>query len=301
MDLAAVCAEAQANGCRTEQAVPMAALTTMRIGGPADLLIGIPDTAAASAVLRSCRDHGVPYLWLGNGSNLLVGDKGLRGAVLRFEDAAPTVAADGRITCSAGTKLSRLCRTALDNGLTGLEFAYGIPGTVGGAVYMNAGAYDGEMAQVLHSARCLDPDGTVTDVPAEQLELSYRHSALMENGRIVAQATVSLRPGDPAAIEAKMNELLSRRREKQPLEYPSAGSFFKRPAGYFAGALIQQAGMKGYQVGGAQISEKHAGFVINRGGATADDVRRLCADVQKAVYALAGVSLEPEVRFVGEF
>lgn len=303
MDLHALATYAEQHLCRVTTGAPMATATTFRIGGPADLLIDIPTEEAAAAILRFCKAQSIPFLWLGNGSNLLVGDRGIRGAVLRWDTrhSVPELVSEDTITARAGLSLQRLCLFARDNALSGLEFAYGIPGTVGGAVYMNAGAYGGEMADVLVSAVCLTPDGELICVPAAELQLGYRHSALMETGAIVVSVTLRLQPGDKQAIAARMKELLAKRQEKQPLEYPSAGSFFKRPDGHFAGALIEQTGLKGYHVGGAQVSEKHAGFVVNRGDATAADVRRLCADVQEKVLALHGVSLQPEVRFIGEF
>lgn len=197
--------------------------------------------------------------------------------------------------------LKRLCQYARDKALTGLEFAFGIPGAVGGAVYMNAGAYGGQMDQVLVSATGLSRTGKRHTFAADRLNLGYRHSVFMDEGDMVVSATLRLTPGDPAEIAARMEELLRRRRDKQPLEYPSAGSFFKRPPGHFAGALIEGCGLKGFAVGGAQVSEKHAGFVVNRGGATAQDVLRLCEAVQERVFREQGVQLEPEVRFIGEF
>ena len=293
---------ATAIGCGVTLQASMAAATTFKVGGPADLLIDLPDAAAVSAVLAVCHAEEIPYLFIGNGSNLVVGDKGFRGAVLRLERSAqPTLLEDGRIYAPAGMSLQRLCLFARDHSLTGLEFAYGIPGAVGGAVYMNAGAYDGEMAQVVVSADCVTADGTPIILTADELNMTYRHTALMERDLIVTGATIQLQPGDYDTIWAKMKELMTRRHDKQPLEYPSAGSFFKRPTGYFAGKLIQDAGLKGFTVGGAQVSEKHAGFVINRGGATAADLVELRNQVHDKVFAAFGVHLEPEVRFVGEF
>ena len=289
-------------GCGVTLQASMAAATTFKVGGPADLLIDLPDAAATSAVLAVCHTEEIPYLFIGNGSNLVVGDKGFRGAVLRLERSAqPTLLEDGRIYAPAGMSLQRLCLFARDHSLTGLEFAYGIPGAVGGAVYMNAGAYDGEMAQVVVSADCVTADGALVTISADDLQMTYRHTALMERDLIVVGATLQLQPGDYDAIWAKMKDLMARRHDKQPLEYPSAGSFFKRPEGYFAGKLIQDAGLKGFTVGGAQVSEKHAGFVINRGGATAADLVALRDQVHDKVFAEFGVHLEPEVRFVGEF
>ncbi len=294
---------ATALACGVTAQAPMSAATTFKVGGPADLLIDLPDADAVAAVLAVCKREDIPYLFIGNGSNLVVGDKGYRGAVLRLDGrkAQPILLEDGRIYAPAGMSLQRLCLFARDHRLTGLEFAYGIPGTVGGAVYMNAGAYDGEMAQVVVSADCVTPDGTPVTLTAADLNMTYRHTALMERDLIVTGATLQLQPGDYDTIWAKMKELMARRHDKQPLEYPSAGSFFKRPEGYFAGKLIQDAGLKGFTVGGAQVSEKHAGFVINRGGATAADLVELRRQVHDKVYAEFGVHLEPEVRFVGEF
>ena len=294
-------------GCRITQQASLAAATSFHIGGPADLLIDIPTAEAVAAVVACCRQENIPFLVLGNGSNLLIGDKGFRGAVLRlkFTDHTPTLTDDGLVHCPAGMSLTQLCLFARDRGLTGLEFAYGIPGTVGGAVYMNAGAYGGEIAQVLTAVTVVPtkgPNHAPVTLSAEDLALSYRHSALMDRyPAVIVEAVFRLQPGHPDHITAKMKELMSRRQEKQPLEYPSAGSFFKRPEGHFAGALIEQAGLKGYTVGGAQVSEKHAGFVINRGGATAADVVNLCRHVQSVIQEINGVDLEPEVRFIGEF
>ena len=294
---------ATAIGCGVTLQAPMSAATTFKVGGPADLLIDLPDAAAVSAVLKICRAEEIPYLFIGNGSNLVVGDKGFRGAVLRLESRSvqPTLQEDGTIYAPAGMSLQRLCLFARDHSLTGMEFAYGIPGTVGGAVYMNAGAYDGEMVNVTLSADCVAADGTLCTLSAEELGMTYRHTALMERDLIVVGVTLRLEAGDKDAIWAKMKDLMARRHEKQPLEYPSAGSFFKRPEGYFAGKLVQDAGLKGFTVGGAQVSEKHAGFVINRGGATAADLVALRDQVHDKVFAEFGVHLEPEVRFVGEF
>lgn len=298
---------AHEHNCTVDEQVAMAGLTTMRVGGNADLVITIPDEDAACAVLACCHEENIPWFWLGNGSNLLVGDRGIRGAVLRLDPhkAIVKLVGDTAIECDAGLPLKKLCLFARDNHLTGLEFAFGIPGTVGGAVYMNAGAYDGEMAQVVTSADGVTATGERVTLTANELNLSYRHSALMDKADseriIITRVRFSLSVGDCETIAARMKELLARRQQKQPLEFPSAGSFFKRPQGHYAGALIEQVGLKGYRVGDAQVSEKHAGFVINRGSATADEMRRLCHDVQQAVYEQTNVKLEPEVRFIGEF
>lgn len=310
MDLTTLLNYATACGCHVTEQAPMAAATSFRIGGPADLLIDIPHADAAAAVLSHCRREGIPTLFIGNGSNMLVGDRGIRGAVLRMNGhgQAPEVSDDGTVRCHAGVGLQRLCIAARDAALTGLEFAFGIPGSVGGALYMNAGAYGGQMADVVVSAECLMPQGdnvVAKTLTTEELKLGYRHSIFMEQSAddpiLITAVTFRLAHGDKDAIAARMRELIGKRQEKQPLEYPSGGSFFKRPEGYFAGALVEQAGLKGYTVGGAQVSEKHAGFVINIGGATAADVRTLCQHVQQVVREKDGVELHPEVRFIGEF
>lgn len=303
MNLSPLIDLAESLGCRVTPDAPMAAATTFRVGGPADLLVDILNPADVSALVACCQREGIPYFWLGNGSNLVVGDRGIRGAVLRLDSRSchPTLTTDGEITAPAGISLQRLALFARDNHLTGLEFAHGIPGTLGGAVYMNAGAYDGEMANVVTRVTAVTNDGQVLTLEREALAMTYRHTTLMEQNLIVTHVTMRLKPGDQETIDARMKDLMTRRRDKQPLEYPSAGSFFKRPVGHFAGALVEQTGLKGYRVGGAMVSEKHAGFVINAGGATAADIRQLCTDVQEKVYAKFGVHLEPEVRFVGEF
>ncbi len=307
MALSTLINSARAAGCTVTENAPMAQVTTFRVGGPADVLVTIPDADTAANLIALCRREDVPFFWLGNGSNLLVGDRGIRGAVLHLDPKASkvTLIDDTTLYCDAGMTLQRLCLFARENSLTGLEFAYGIPGTVGGAVYMNAGAYGGEMAQVVVSADCVARDGKRFTLTAAELALGYRHSTLMDypanENPIIVGVTLALQTGEYDAIAARMKELITKRQEKQPLEYPSAGSFFKRPSGHFAGALIEQAGLKGYRVGDAQVSEKHAGFVVNRGNATAHDLCRLCKDVQAIVEQKAGVRLEPEVRFVGEF
>lgn len=303
MNLDRVCELAVQNGWDLQKDAPMSAYTTFKVGGPADLLITVPDASAAAALLAVCKRTDTPAFLLGNGSNLLVGDKGVRGVVWRFSpaDAACETVDAVTVKCDAGMPLLRLCRLAKEKGLSGLEFAFGIPGTVGGALYMNAGAYDGQMADVVQSADVLRGDGTVITVPVEDMALSYRHSAFMENDDVILSVTFVLHEGDADAIGARMQELMQRRKDKQPLEYASAGSFFKRPTGYFAGALIEQSGLKGFAVGGAAVSEKHAGFVINLGGATAADVRALSDAVIEKVAKGYGVTLQPEVRFIGEF
>ena len=278
---------------------PMRAHTTFKIGGDADIFI-IPDSPAALiSVLKKCAQFKIPHFILGNGSNLLVSDGGIEGAVISLAGINGISAEGEKITCGAGAMLSSVCLKALSLSLTGLEFAYGIPGTAGGALYMNAGAYGGQMADVIESAECLTAAGDIKTLKKEDMRLGYRSSVFKKGGLIIISLTLALKKGDKAEIKAEMDDLLNRRKQKQPLEYPSAGSTFKRPEGYFAGALIEKNGLKGLTVGGAQVSEKHAGFVINRGGATAADVKALIGKIKKTVFENDGVKLEPEVIFTG--
>ena len=229
----------------------------------------------------------------------MVSDGGIEGAVISLSGINGISAEGEKITCGAGAMLSSVCLKALSLSLTGLEFAYGIPGTAGGALYMNAGAYGGQIADVIESAECLNAAGDIKTLKKEDMQLGYRSSIFKKGGLIIISLTLALKKGDKAEIKAEMDDLLNRRKQKQPLEYPSAGSTFKRPEGYFAGALIEKNGLKGSAVGGAQVSEKHAGFVINRGGATAADVKALIGKIQKKVFENDGVMLEPEVIFTG--
>lgn len=278
---------------------PMRAHTTFKIGGEADIFIIPASPAALIYAVKKCNELEIPYFILGNGSNLLVSDGGIEGAVISLS-GINGISSDGeKITCGAGAMLSSVCLKALSLSLTGLEFAYGIPGTAGGALYMNAGAYGGQMADVIESAECLTATGEIKTLKKENMQLGYRSSVFKNGGLIIISLTFALKKGDKAEIKAEMDELLNRRKQKQPLEYPSAGSTFKRPEGYFAGALIEKNGLKGLTVGGAQVSEKHAGFVINRGGATAADVKALIGKIQKKVFENDGVMLEPEVIFKG--
>lgn len=286
--------------CTLCEKVPMRELTTFKIGGEADAVYTVKDSAALGTLLSRLRADGIPTLLIGCGSNLLIADEGVRGAVIRLDPHSASVERDGdTLRVDAGYSLAKLSRVAQQEGLGGLAFACGIPGSVGGAVYMNAGAYGGEMAQIVRSADVLFADGTQRTVSTDELALSYRHSALMETGGTVLSVTLTLTPDDPVAIHARMTELLAARREKQPLEYPSAGSFFKRPTGYFAGKLIDDCHLRGYRVGDAQVSEKHAGFVINRGEATCEQVKQLEKDVRTRVYEAFGVTMSPEVRLIG--
>lgn len=278
---------------------PMSLHTSFKIGGAADIFISVRSVTELSALLKMCGELNIPRFIIGKGTNLLVSDSGIAGAVISLADMNGISVAGEEITCGAGAALSDVCRAALDNSLTGLEFAYGIPGSIGGAVYMNAGAYGGEMSAVVLSAECLMPDGSVSKVQIEDMNFGYRKSVFKENGMTVLSAVLRLKEGNKTEIKEKMDDYISRRKSKQPLEYPSAGSFFKRPEGYFAGALIEKNGLKGATVGGAQVSVKHAGFIINRGGATCEDVKKLSRKVSDTVFLADGVKLEREVIFVG--
>ena len=280
---------------------PMKLHTTFRVGGPADVLV-TPDTESLPEVIGLCKKHNLPYYVIGNGSNLLVGDKGIRGVVIAMTNRMGEILCDGEvITAGAGATLAQIASLAAGKGLTGFEFAAGIPGTLGGAVVMNAGAYGREMKDVITSAVVLDKEGNLKELPVDELDLSYRHSCIPEKEYVVLRVTMKLQRGEEEAIRAKMAELREQRVTKQPLEYPSAGSTFKRPEGYFAGKLIMDAGLRGYQVGGAQVAEKHCGFVINKNNATAADIVQLMQDVSAKVKEQFGVSLEPEVKMIGEF
>ena len=284
----------------TEEA--MSQHTTFKIGGPADYFL-MPDKGEdVGRVIKICKEKEIPYFILGNGSNLLVGDGGYRGAVIQIYRNMSSVTVEGyEITAQAGALLSAVAAAAKNASLTGFEFAGGIPGTIGGAVVMNAGAYGGEMKDVLTEVTVMNAEGDIFTLPTEELELGYRTSIIKTAGYIVLEAKIRLKEGDPEVIRETMKDLTIRRTTKQPLEYPSAGSTFKRPEGYFAGKLIMDSGLAGYQVGGAQVSEKHCGFVINAGDATARDVRTLMDNVRDIVYKKYGVTLEPEVKFLGEF
>ena len=276
--------------------------TTFRIGGPAKYFV-IPETKEEiKAIIECCKNEDMPYYILGNGSNLLVSDKGYEGVVIQIFKNMNQITMDGeQITAQAGAILSSVANKALEAELTGFEFAAGIPGTLGGACVMNAGAYGGEMKDVLVNVVVLTQDGEFLSIPTEELELGYRTSVIAKKNYIVLEATIRLTKGDKEAIKSRMDELKIQRTTKQPLEYPSAGSTFKRPEGYFAGKLIQDAGLRGFQVGGAQVSEKHCGFVINKDQATAADVAELMKQVSAKVKEQFGVELEAEVKRLGEF
>lgn len=280
---------------------PMSRHTTFRIGGPADYFV-CPDREQIAEVLAVAKKCGMAITVIGNGSNLLVGDKGIRGLVVEIGSAMNQITVDKEhITAGAGALLSQVAAKAVAAELGGMEFAAGIPGSVGGAVTMNAGAYGGEMKDILRTVTVLTPEGELKTLDVSEMDLSYRHSCVPEQQYIVLEAEIELGYKPEEEIRAQMEELRNKRIEKQPLEYPSAGSTFKRPEGYFAGKLIMDAGLRGYRVGDAQVSEKHCGFVINRKNASAQEVRQLMQDVQDKVKAQFGVMLEPEVKMLGEF
>lgn len=291
--------------CKTEKIEyllnePMSLHTSFRIGGNADLLITPESREKLCALMSFLRSNGVPFMILGRGSNLVVSDKGIEGAVISLSALNRVyLNEDGRIHTEAGASLASVCTFARDNCLSGLEFAYGIPGSVGGAMVMNAGAYGGEMKDIAFSVEVLDKDGNIYEMLLSEMELGYRSSVFKRLGLTVLGAQFALNKGEKAEITAKMDDFMNRRKTKQPLEYPSAGSVFKRPEGYFAGALIEKNGFKGVSVGGAQVSEKHAGFIINRGNATCNDVKELVETIQQKVMEEDGVSLQTELIFVG--
>ncbi len=275
--------------------------TTFKVGGPADAFV-CPRKDELQTVLQLAGEYNVPVTVIGNGSNLLVSDKGVRGLVIEIgKQISDIVVEDTVITAGAGAILGKVAAVALDAGLSGMEFAAGIPGSVGGAVVMNAGAYGGEMKDILISATVLIADGQIKEIDAKDLDLSYRHSCIPDKGYIVVEAKYGLKNGEKTQIKAQMDELRDKRLDKQPLEFPSAGSTFKRPEGYFAGKLIMDAGLRGYSVGDAQVSEKHCGFVVNKGQATANDILTLIKDVQDKVKEEFDVNLETEVKMIGEF
>ncbi|WP_044974371.1 UDP-N-acetylmuramate dehydrogenase [Ruminococcus sp. HUN007] len=287
-------------GCRYSTDESLKEHTTFRIGGKCRIAVFINSEESLASVVSYCRENSVKYAVLGNGSNVIAEDKFFDGAVIIIGNdfSAINYIKDGVIECESGLMLSRLCITARNEGYTGLEFAYGIPGTVGGALYMNAGAYGGEMSDVVISADYLDTDGEIRTISSECMDLSYRHSAFMNSGRIILRVRVRLRRGSVSEIEKKMDELITKRRDKQPLNFPSAGSTFKRPENnVFAAALIEQCGLKGFSVGDAQVSEKHSGFVINKGNATYEDLMSLVEHVREKVKADTGyeLELEPEI------
>lgn len=278
---------------------PMSEHIYFRVGGPADILVTPVNEEQVVNTLKLCREYNVPYFILGNGSNILVKDGGISGVVIKFNKLNKITTERNCVTAQSGALLKDVSKAALENNLRGFEFACGIPGSIGGAVFMNAGAYDGEMAHVIKSARVIDENCNIKNLTKEELELGYRSSIVMKKGYVVIEATVELESGEYASIKDKIDDLTNKRESKQPLEYPSAGSTFKRPEGYFAGKLIQDSGLKGFSIGGAAVSEKHSGFVINKGGATAKDVLDVIAHVQKTVKENFDVELHTEVRIIG--
>ncbi|MBQ8795107.1 MAG: UDP-N-acetylmuramate dehydrogenase [Clostridia bacterium] len=278
---------------------PMKEHTSFKIGGNADYFVSVKNTEELKTIISLCRDKNVPYMLIGNGSNLLVDDEGIRGVVIRLEGDFKEIRIDGDfIEAGAGASLTKLCLDAWKASLTGLEFGYGIPGSVGGAAYMNAGAYGGEMKDVLVSCTHLDSELNVASFTLDELDLNYRHSAYMKGEYIILSVKLKLSKGDSTAIKARMDELMGKRMDKQPLEYPSAGSVFKRPEGAFAAALIEECGLKGRSVGGAQVSEKHSGFIVNKGEATCKDVLDLVEIIQDEVKEKTGYELHREIIYI---
>ena len=297
--LSAVKSLAASLNCRIEIFAPLSNHTSFKVGGRCDMLIYPNSLESLSKLHAKCKEVSLNSIILGNGTNVLFTDRGFRGVVFILSNEIGGVTVEGdTIVAQAGASLKKLCITALDNGLTGLEFAYGIPGTVGGAVYMNAGAYGGEVKDVIVSVTAADASGNVITFTRDELDMGYRRSIFTDSDYVILSATFKLNDGDRTEIKDKMDDLMSRRKDKQPLEYPSAGSTFKRPEGTYAGLVIEQSGLKGYTVGGAQVSEKHANFVINKGGATATDIINLIDDVKKIVKEKTGYDLECEVKLI---
>ena len=287
-----------------QENVALSSLTTFRVGGPARYVVYPADEEELAGLVRFLRENGLAYFLLGRGSNLLAGDAGYEGVIICLKKYFQRIEADSSsctVRAGAGALLSAVSSAALSEGLTGLEFASGIPGTVGGGLFMNAGAYGGELKDVVTSVRAMTPEGDIVEIPAEELELGHRRSRFMRTGEVILSCEIRLEKGSRDAIKALMDDLNARRRDKQPLEYPSAGSTFKRPEGSFASKLIDEAGLKGLTVGGAQVSEKHAGFVINTGNATAEDIITLCGLIRERVKEYSGVELELEVQLLGDF
>lgn len=281
---------------------PLNRYTSFRTGGEADCMLLVNDAEQLGKLLKYMSITGNDYFLLGNGTNLLVSDRGYDGTVIKFGPGMSRIHVDGeRIYVQAGALLSQTAKRAMEEGLTGLEFASGIPGSVGGGLVMNAGAYDGEMSQVVESVTVMNESGEIMELDCDTMEFGYRTSVIKNRAFVVLEAALRLQRGDKADIQAKMEDFAARRKAKQPLEYPSAGSIFKRPEGYYAGKLIMDSGMRGYRVGGAQVSEKHCGFIINTGNATSEDIAELMAEVQERVKERFRVSLEPEIVRLGKF
>lgn len=292
--------EAEKTGCKVELKPMLKDYTTFRIGGEAAALFELDSVQKCQRLIPFAAKNDIPYFVLGKGSNILADDKPTDLVIFRLSGSAPEKKDENTIRCFAGVPLVKLCGFALENELGGLEFAYGIPGSVGGAVFMNAGAYGGEMKDVLSSVTALDMDGNIREYSAEELEMSYRRSRFTDSGEVILSAEFKLQNGDKDSIKARMNELMEKRRSKQPLEFPSAGSTFKRPQGAFAAQLIEECGLKGFTVGNAQVSEKHSGFVINKGGASFDDVMAVIAKVKETVAEKTGYRLECEPIIISD-
>lgn len=286
--------------CEVHCDEPLSAHTTFKVGGPCTAMIEVSSEEAFCSLIKAANNFSIRYYVLGNGSNVLFEDKGFDGIIFKTDKTMTDISMinDTTIYAQAGCSLIKLCRFALEHNLSGLEFAYGIPGTVGGAVYMNAGAYNGEIKDIISSVTAIKGDGTKHTVPKSGLDMSYRHSCFENNGEIITSGIFSLTQGNYDDIQDKMVELMGKRRSRQPIEFPSAGSTFKRPKGFFAGKLIEDSGLKGYTVGGAKVSEKHCGFVINSGGATCQDILTVIKDVQRIVQEKTGQFLECEVRVI---
>ncbi len=298
-DLQIIKAKALELGFSYIEQEPLKKHTSFKIGGNAELFVTVENTLQLKAVIKACNENDIPLFILGRGSNLLISDNGMKGVVLTLEGEFKDISIkENTITCGAGVNLTKLCTFALSHSLSGLEFAYGIPGSVGGAVYMNAGAYGGEMNDVVTSVTHITKDGDIVTLDKAQLDFSYRHSVYKTTDDIILSATFELKPDDSALIKERMDDFMNRRKTKQPLEYPSAGSVFKRPQGNFAGTLIEQCGLKGKTIGGAQVSTKHAGFIINVGDATCDDVLNLVKFVQDTVMEKTGYFLEREIIYI---
>lgn len=299
MDYSEIYELAEKYGAKVMNDEPMKNYTSFNIGGNADILVHANSAECISALVGCCKENSIKYYIFGKGSNVLVSDNGLRGVVILISGDFSAIERDGDILlCEAGASMMKLCITAKDNSLTGLEFAYGIPGTVGGGLYMNAGAYGGEMKDVVVYCDYLDSDGKVKRMNKDEMDLSYRHSIFCGSDKVILRVAVKLSEGNKQEIADRMNEIMNKRRDKQPLEYPSAGSTFKRPVGDFAGRLIEVSGLKGYSCGGAEVSTKHSGFVINKGGATFSDVINVVNGVKEKVYSDSGVMLECEILIV---
>ncbi len=286
-------------GIAFSQNEPMKKHTTFKIGGNADIFVNVQNEDELIFAVNSARLRGIPFYIIGKGSDLLVSDEGIEGVVICLDKMRGIVIDGNTVTVSAGHSVQAMCLSLQKSGLSGFEFAYGIPGTVGGAVYMNAGAYGGETKDRIVSARYLDKSGKIKEITADDMHLGYRKSIFQENGGIILSAVFEFENDDKDRILSKMNDYLSRRKEKQPLEFPSAGSVFRRPEGNFAGTLIEKSGFKGESIGGAQVSVKHAGFIVNTGGATSADVRKLIEKIQNKVLADSGIELKTEVIFIG--